>query len=93
MEMEEWKDVKKEMNSLTHEKKIYLGLLAQIVDARAEQNMTQKELAILSGLKQPAIARMENPNDQKGANILTVIKYLDALGMELKVVPKEDTNT
>jgi len=92
MEMEEWKDVKKEMNSLTHEKKIYLGLLAQIVDARADQNMTQNELALISGLKQPAIARMENPNSQNAANLLTVIKYLDALGMELKVVPKKDSN-
>ena len=91
MEMEEWKDAKKEMKILTNEQKIYLGLLAQIVDARDEQNMTQKELAILSGLKQPAIARMENPNGQNAANLLTVIKYLDALGMELKVVPKEDS--
>jgi predicted transcriptional regulator len=92
MEMEEWKDVKKEIELIPNEKKIYLGLLAQIVDAREEQEVTQKELAVLSGLKQPAIARMENPNGQNAANLLTVIKYLDALGMELKVVPKEDNN-
>jgi predicted transcriptional regulator len=84
-------DINKEIKSISNEEKIYIELLAEIVDAREEMNVTQRGLADISGLKQPAIARLERPNGQNVANLLTVIKYLDALGMKLKVVPKEDS--
>ena len=84
-----WEDVKKEITSIPNEEKIYLGLLAEIVGAREEKNVTQREIAEISGIKQPAIARLESPGEQNGANILTIIKYLDAIGMKLKVVPKD----
>jgi predicted transcriptional regulator len=85
-----WEDIKKEIKSIPEEEKIYLELLADIVTVREDKNITQRELAELTGLKQPAIARLESPSEPNGANILTVIKYLDAIGMKLKIVQKGD---
>jgi predicted XRE-type DNA-binding protein len=90
IEMEKWDDIKKEIKSITEEEKTYLELLADIVTIREDKNLTQREISELTGLKQPAIARLESPaGQQNGANILTIIKYLDALGMKLKIVTKE----
>ena len=86
--MEKWSDVKKEIKSLTEDEKIYLELLADIVSARVDKDITQRELAEITGLKQPAIGRLESPT-QHAASLRTVIKYLDALDMKLKVVPKD----
>lgn len=86
-----WEDIKKEIKSIPEEEKIFLELLADIVTVREDKNVTQREICELTGLKQPAIARLESPTGQQnGANILTIIKYLDALGMKLKVVSKKD---
>lgn len=83
-----WEDVKKDISSLSVEEKIYLELLAEIVSAREEQGFTQREIADLTGLKQPAIARLESPTGQNAPNLLTVIKYLDAIGMKFVIRPK-----
>jgi predicted transcriptional regulator len=90
--MEKWSDVKKEIRSISDEEKVYLELLADIVTAREDKELTQRNLAEKTGLKQSAIARMESPNGQNAANLITVIKYLDSLGMKLKVVPKNESD-
>ncbi|WP_299831399.1 helix-turn-helix transcriptional regulator [uncultured Metabacillus sp.] len=87
--MEKWSEYKKEIKSLSEDEKIYLELLADIVTARVDKNITQRELAELTGLKQPAIGRLESPTTHS-ANLRTVIKYLDALDMKLQVIPKNN---
>jgi DNA-binding XRE family transcriptional regulator len=82
-----WSDMKRDINSISEKEKIYLELLVDIVTVRIDKNVTQRELAERSGLKQSAIARIESPTNH-AASLRTVIKYLDSLGMKLKVVSK-----
>ena len=52
--------------------------------ARTRVGITQRELALLSGMKQPQIARIENGITQP--SIPTLGRVLDGLGYELKLV-------
>lgn len=63
-------------------------LVDEMIKLRHEKGITQKELEMLSGVKQPIIARME-----KGITtpqLSTVIKLLIPLGKTLAVVPIEE---
>ena len=55
--------------------------------ARKESGLTQKEVSMLSGLNQRAISRAES-NTGVSPNLKTILKYIDALGYKLDVVPK-----
>ena len=78
-----------EDNILTPDEKEEINLKAQIVkqiiDARKNKGITQQELSIISGLKQPLIARIESNNTD--AQISTILKLLRPLGLTLAVVP------
>lgn len=66
------------------------ALIGKIIEAREEMGLSQRELAGLSGVKQPAIARLES-----GATIPrvdTLIRLLVPLGKTLAIVPLEDNN-
>ncbi len=52
--------------------------------------MSQKELAELTGLKQPAIARIEKGENSPQLN--TLLKLVDSLDLEFLLVPKSKTN-
>lgn len=58
-------------------------IMKALIEARTKQNMTQKELAERSGIRQSNISRIE-----KGAsspNISTLQKLAEGLGMNLQV--------
>lgn len=64
-------------------------IMKALIEARTKQNMTQKELAERSGIRQSNISRIE-----KGAsspNISTLQKLAEGLGMNLQVkfVPRK----
>ena len=59
-----------------------VALINELICARNEKGITQRELEELSGVSQPVIARMESGVD-------TVIKILAALGKTLAIVPLE----
>ena len=64
-----------------------VALINELICARNEKGITQRELEELSGVSQPVIARMES-----GAAVPkldTVIKVLAALGKTLAIVPLE----
>lgn len=64
------------------------ALIGKIIEAREEKGLTQRELAELSGIKQPAIARLE-----RGAavpKIDTLIRLLVPLGKTIAIVPLDD---
>lgn len=64
------------------------ALIGKIIEAREEMGLSQRELANLSGVKQPAIARLES-----GAavpRVDTLIRLLVPLGKTLAIVPLED---
>ena len=58
----EWQDVRK--NIFTPEKisasDLRVALIGELIKARQDKGITQKQLELLSGVKQPVIARMEN---------------------------------
>ena len=60
-------------------------LLGEIIDARKELKLTQKNLEALSGVKQPRIAKMENGNVNPSLDSL--LRVLVSMGKTIKVVP------
>lgn len=83
-----WENVKKELN-LTKEQEAEIQLEMDIIEAtikaRKSNKLSQRELSKKSGVKQPAIARIE-----KGINspqTSTLIKLLYPLGYTIRVVP------
>ncbi len=72
-------EVKAEYEALAPE----YELMRQIINARIEQNMTQKQLAEKIGTKQSSIARLESGNYNPSYQFLQ--KIANALGKRLMV--------
>ena len=75
-------------NLLTPEERaeiaVKAALVAELVNARHEVGMTQKQLEAASGVKQPVIARLEKGSTDP--QLSTLIKLLTPLGKTLAVV-------
>lgn len=85
--MVDWSDVKKGITSLSDSEKEYLSFMAEligeIVKRRSELNLSQRDLAELTGLPQPSIARFETLDVVP--RIDTIFKIIKPLGLELVV--------
>lgn len=66
-----------------------VSLIGKIIEARESKGLSQRELAELSGVKQPAIARMESMKSTP--QIDTLIKLLMPLGYTLAIVPLDQS--
>lgn len=80
-----WEEVRQEIFSPKEiaESDLRVALIGEIIKARKELGLSQRELGMLSGVKQPIIARME-----KGTavpNLNTVLKVLAPLGKTLYI--------
>ena len=62
-------------------------LIGEMVSLRKKENMTQKELAALTGNKQQVISRIERKESIPTIKVFS--KILDALGYELQIVKKK----
>ncbi|MCL1873224.1 MAG: helix-turn-helix transcriptional regulator [Clostridiales bacterium] len=62
---------------------IRIALLGEIISARQANGLTQKELEVVSGVKQPVIARLERGSTDP--QLSTLIKVLTALGKTLYI--------
>ena len=82
-----WNEVRTELFSSEEiaESDLRVALMGELVRARKEQGISQRELEKLSGVKQPVIARIETGTSSPQLD--TVIKLLAALGKTLAVVP------
>ena len=60
-------------------------LIGKMIEAREKKGYSQRELAELSGVKQPAIARMESLKST--LQIDTLLKILAPLGYTLSITP------
>lgn len=60
-------------------------VIGKLIEARHEQKMSQRELAGISGIKQPVIARIES--GKSSPQLSTLIKMLQPLGYTLDIVP------
>ena len=64
---------------------IEAALIGKIVEAREEKGISQRDLANMTGIKQPVISRMETLKTTPQLN--TILKLLVPLGYTLEVVP------
>jgi DNA-binding XRE family transcriptional regulator len=65
-----------------------VALIGKMIEAREEKGFSQRELAKISGVKQPAIARLESL--RATPQVDTLFKVLYPLGYTIKIVPIED---
>ncbi len=61
------------------------ALIGKMIEAREAQGISQRQLAKLSGVKQPAIARLESM--KSSPQIDTLFKILTPLGYTLSIKP------
>jgi len=62
-----------------------ISLIGKMIEAREEKGLSQRELAEVSGVKQPAIARLESM--KATPQIDTLFKVLHPLGYTIEIVP------
>lgn len=91
--MKTFEDVRQDLKEDNVQQFVYLETIANIHAAierkKSELNISQREMEVLTGLKQPAISRLNNLNHIPRLD--TVIKVLDSLGLELVVREKEQS--
>ncbi|MCI7171579.1 helix-turn-helix domain-containing protein [bacterium] len=68
----EWDDIQPEMD-----------VIRAMIDARIDQNLTQKELAARTGIDQADISKLENGTRNPSLKLLK--KLASGLGMQLKI--------
>lgn len=62
------------------------ALIGELISIRKKANLSQTQLADLTGNKQQVISRIENK--ENSPNLKTLCNILDVLGYEIKLVPK-----
>lgn len=70
--------------------KFEVQLIGKMIEARERKGFSQRKLAELSGVKQPAIARMESM--KATPQIDTLFRVLTPLGYTLSITPIESKN-
>lgn len=63
-------------------------LIGKLIAAREANGMTQEQLAEVAGVKQSAVARLENL--RATPQIDTLFKMLTPMGYKLTIVPSDD---
>ena len=82
-----WDEARNEIYTLEENmaSDLRVALMVELIKARNEKGISQKQLEQMSGVKQPVIARMEKGNTNP--QIETIIKVLAPLGKKLAIVP------
>lgn len=86
---DDWDDIRKELFTPEEiaESDLQVAVIGAIIEAREERGISQRQLEEMSGVKQPAIARLERGT--VSPRLDTVLKVLAPLGKTLAVVPIE----
>ena len=66
------------------ESEVRVAIINEMIKAREENGITQKQLEAMSGIKQPVISRMEKGTTDP--QLSTVLKILTSLGKTIKMV-------
>jgi ribosome-binding protein aMBF1 (putative translation factor) len=61
------------------------ALMVEMIRARRDRGISQRELEKMSGVRQPVISRIENGTDIPKVD--TVMRVLAPLGLTLKIAP------
>lgn len=85
-----WEDIRQELftEEEIRECDLRVSIITELIKARNEKKITQKQLEELSGVKQPMLSRIEK--NKTSPNLDTILKVLAPLGKTLKVVPIEE---
>ncbi len=69
-----------------------MGLIEELVQERHRQNITQKDMEAMTGIKAANLARFES--GVRVPTLITLQKYAKALGkkVEIKIVPEKNDN-
>ena len=90
-----WEEARKEL--FTPEEiaasDLRVAIIGELIKARHEKGLTQKELENITGIKQPVIARIEKGTTNPQIAIATILKLLAPLGKTLAVVPLKPVNS
>ena len=83
----DWKDIRNDL--FTQEEisatDLSVAIISELIRARKELGISQKQLEELSGVKQPVIARIETRKSTPQLD--TLLKILASLGKTLAIVP------
>lgn len=82
-----WDELEKQLftSKEIEDSRVRVAIITEMIKAREEKGITQKQLEAMSGIKQPVISRME-----KGITdpqLSTVVRLLNSLGKTLDIVP------
>ena len=91
--MRTWSEVRQQLYTAEEirESNLRVAIIGELIKARQESKISQRELEELSGVKQPIISRMEA--GETSPQLETVLKVLAPLGMTLAVVPLGEAPT
>lgn len=80
---ESWENIRQQLFTPTEiaVSDLKVAIISEIVKARQEKGLSQKDLEVLSGVKQPIIARLEKGTTNP--RIDTILKLLAPLGKTL----------
>ena len=82
-----WEEIEREIFTPEEiaEAELKASIISELIKARNERKLSQRDLEKLSGVSQAVIARMEKGNTKTQFD--TVVKLLKALGKTLVVAP------
>lgn len=86
-EIEKQKKIDPKFKKAWDESRAEYRLIGEMISLRKQKNVTQKELAALTGNKQQVISRIERK--ESIPTIRAFSHMLDALGYELQIVKKK----
>ena len=89
---ENWENVRKDLKITPEQEeqiKLEEDIIEATINARKENNLTQRDLSKMTGIKQPVIARLER--NVNFPQVTTLIKLLYPMGYSLRVVPLKKT--
>ena len=89
---ENWEDFEEKLNITEEEEAritLEMDIIKATIEARQKAKLSQSELSVKTGIKQPAIARFENGTHSPTIN--TLMRLLIPMGYTLKVVPLKKT--
>lgn len=87
-----WKNIRNNLNITPEEEeeiKLEKEIIEATIKARKQSKLSQRDLSEKTGIKQPAIARIEKRICSP--KVSTIIKMLHPMGYTIKVVPIEKT--
>lgn len=83
-----WEDIEKKLDIIPEQEEeiqLEMDIIKATIEARKKCDLSQRELSKRTGIKQPAIARIESLS--LSPKISTLIRLLYPIGYTIKVVP------